>query len=283
MRSKPRATHQNVSEAVVEAEDDSTGSKRLVAYVVARENVSSSELRNHLKQQLPGYMIPSAFVMLDALPLTTAGKIDRRALPAPSQLRPELGDEFIAPRTPTEEMLAAIWGSVACLQQVGINDTFLPRRPSRAGRRRLFADPRIVSGRPAVAQCVRVSSARRLATQLDIAIRASQELELPPLKPAPRDTDPPLSCAGNESGFSIIDPKCRLSRFCDPCAYEAYSTCRCWSEPLQRLSGDTRSIARLSQQVMVVRCNRFIPPSAVGWVRGLRHLPEAEREVPFSS
>ncbi|MCT7965693.1 amino acid adenylation domain-containing protein [Laspinema sp. D1] len=81
-------------------------------------------LRGYLKQKLPDCMIPSAFVLMKALPLTPNGKIDRRALPAPDSFHNEQEDKFVAPRTPTEAKLAAIWAEVLGLKRVGINDNF---------------------------------------------------------------------------------------------------------------------------------------------------------------
>ena len=83
-----------------------------------------SELRSFLKSKLPEYMVPSAFVMLDALPLTPNGKVDRRALPVPDQRYPELERNFVAPSTPVEEELAQIWSKVLSVEQVGIHDNF---------------------------------------------------------------------------------------------------------------------------------------------------------------
>jgi len=118
--------HQSVKEAVVIALEDKGNEKRLVAYVVTAQDASRnvSELRSHLKERLPEYMIPSAFVYLDALPLTSHGKIDRRALPAPDAERPALAEAFIAPRTPAEKSLASIWTKLLGINRVGINDNY---------------------------------------------------------------------------------------------------------------------------------------------------------------
>ncbi|TFI51868.1 amino acid adenylation domain-containing protein [Mastigocladus laminosus UU774] len=82
------------------------------------------QLRSYLQTLLPEYMMPNAFVLLDAIPLTTNGKIDHRALPSPEQIRLELADTFVAPCTPIEEMLALIWSEVLGIEQVGIHDNF---------------------------------------------------------------------------------------------------------------------------------------------------------------
>lgn len=117
---------ESVVDAVVIPLADQGSEKRLVAYVVTAPGVSSNvnDLRNHLKERLPDYMIPSAFVYMDALPLTSHGKIDRRALPAPDAERPALDEAFIAPRTPAEKTLASIWIKLLGLDRVGINDNY---------------------------------------------------------------------------------------------------------------------------------------------------------------
>ncbi|HVR97663.1 MAG TPA: condensation domain-containing protein, partial [Thermoanaerobaculia bacterium] len=105
-----------VAQAVVVVRQD-----RLVAYVVGR---ATGGLRELAAAQLPAYMVPSAFVALETLPLTPNGKVDRRALPAPGGDRPEMGREFVAPRTAAEEVLAAIWGEVLGIDRVGVEDNF---------------------------------------------------------------------------------------------------------------------------------------------------------------
>jgi amino acid adenylation domain-containing protein/non-ribosomal peptide synthase protein (TIGR01720 family) len=121
--------HPQVSEAVVVA-DNHDGHARLVAYLVPEPDpalespeLESSELRSWLKRSLPDYMVPSAFVVLDELPLTATGKIDRRALSTP-QRRPEPDSSYIAPRTTTERELAQIWAEVLGVERVGVEDNF---------------------------------------------------------------------------------------------------------------------------------------------------------------
>jgi amino acid adenylation domain-containing protein len=81
-------------------------------------------LRDHLRTRLPDYMVPSSFVVMDALPLTRNGKVDRAALPAPDRIRQDMDGDFVAPRTPTEEKMARIWAEVLEVDRVGINDNF---------------------------------------------------------------------------------------------------------------------------------------------------------------
>jgi amino acid adenylation domain-containing protein len=118
--------HKEVREAVVMAREDSPGDKRLVSYVVAKErgNISIEALRVHLKKNLPEYMVPSAWVFLERMPLNLNGKIDRKALPAPSMARVDLGVEYVAPRTANEKLLAEIWAEVLKIDRVGIQDRF---------------------------------------------------------------------------------------------------------------------------------------------------------------
>jgi amino acid adenylation domain-containing protein len=117
--------HPEVRQAVVVARDEVVGDKRLVAYVVAADEavVDAGDLRDHLKRSLPEYMVPSVYVMLEALPLTPNGKIDRRALPAPEDDAVIRG-EYVAPRTPIEEVLVSIWCEVLKLDRIGVHDNF---------------------------------------------------------------------------------------------------------------------------------------------------------------
>jgi amino acid adenylation domain-containing protein len=122
--------HPEVARAVVLARDDGRGGKRLVAYVAPPEPPESGDeaeraerLRAHLRGDLPDYMIPSAFVFLERLPLSANGKIDRKALPEPDAAG-TADHRYVAPATPVEEVLAGLWREVLGLQRVGVHDDF---------------------------------------------------------------------------------------------------------------------------------------------------------------
>ncbi|HEY0552674.1 MAG TPA: amino acid adenylation domain-containing protein, partial [Thermoanaerobaculia bacterium] len=118
--------HEGVSECVVMVREEAEGEKRLVAYVVSKQagELNISQLREHLKQRLPAYMVPSAYVMLPALPLTANGKLDRGALPAAEPSQREEGESVAGPRNAVEEIVSGIWSQVLRAEQVGIEDNF---------------------------------------------------------------------------------------------------------------------------------------------------------------
>jgi amino acid adenylation domain-containing protein/non-ribosomal peptide synthase protein (TIGR01720 family) len=118
--------HPQVAESVVAVHEPAPGDRRLVAYVVAAPGgiPSIAELRRFLERELPPYMVPSAFMQLDALPLSPNGKIARDKLPSPDGGRPELDRGYVAPETPAQQTLADIVASVVGLAQIGIHDNF---------------------------------------------------------------------------------------------------------------------------------------------------------------
>ena len=117
--------HPALRESAVMATEGSDGMKHLVAYVVSRNGTPTvTDLREHLGQKLPEYMVPGHFMFLESLPLTTNGKLDRRGLPAPDHARPALKESFTAPSTENERILAGIWSNVLELEQVGTHDNF---------------------------------------------------------------------------------------------------------------------------------------------------------------
>lgn len=115
-----------VKEAVVIVRDDLPAGRGIVGYVISAQQPapSTTELRKFLSERLPDYMVPAAFVVLDAFPLTQAGKADRRALPAPEIERPDLDASFLAPTSPEEKIIAGIWSRVLGLPHIGVNDNF---------------------------------------------------------------------------------------------------------------------------------------------------------------
>jgi surfactin family lipopeptide synthetase A len=147
--------HSSVRDVVVMPRDDVPGGQRLVAYIVRnKETVAPfiSELRDYLTQRLPNYMIPSIFVVLEALPLTSNGKVDRRALPVPNEMWSRSDTTPIAPRTPIEAMLAHIWADVLGIGVISVNDNFFD-----------------LGGHSLIA--TRVVSRIREAIQVDISLR----------------------------------------------------------------------------------------------------------------
>jgi amino acid adenylation domain-containing protein len=118
--------HPTVQQAIVVAREDTPGGKRLVAYVVPHQpgTATAGDLRSFLKTKLPEYMLPSAWVSLDALPLTPNGKVDREALPLPDKTRAEPQEGFVAPQNSVERQLAQIWEKLLGIQPIGVKDNF---------------------------------------------------------------------------------------------------------------------------------------------------------------
>jgi amino acid adenylation domain-containing protein len=117
--------HPDVRETAVVPQQNASGETYLVAYVVPAENsATTGELRQYLSEKVPAYMVPTAFVALDALPLTPNRKLDRRALPIPDQVRQDRRSVFTAPRSAIEQTLANIWQEMLAVEQVGVHDNF---------------------------------------------------------------------------------------------------------------------------------------------------------------
>ncbi|WP_392531410.1 amino acid adenylation domain-containing protein [Nostoc sp. C117] len=120
------AQHPDVLQTVVIVREDIPGDQRLVAYVIPNQDsaLAISEIRHFLRAKLPQYMIPSAFVLLDTMPLTANGKVNRRALPAPDLARQEPEASFVAPRNEVERQLTEIWEQLLGVQPIGVQDNF---------------------------------------------------------------------------------------------------------------------------------------------------------------
>jgi amino acid adenylation domain-containing protein len=142
-------SHPLVSAAVVIAQHDSPDDARLIAYFVSKQKPSPSfkELREFLKLKVPDYMMPSVFVMLDALPLLPNGKVDRRALPAPEGTRIKPGDSFVPPKDALELQLTKIWEKVLGCKPIGLTDNFFELGGHSLLAVRLFAKMEELTGK----------------------------------------------------------------------------------------------------------------------------------------
>ncbi|MFS8068403.1 MAG: condensation domain-containing protein, partial [Byssovorax sp.] len=216
------AQHPSVREVVVVALGDTHGDRSLVAYLVDHRGSGPhapsseetlrrglpAELRGFLKCRLPDHMVPSSFVLLDAMPLTSNGKVDRRALPAPDRTRSDLDPGFVAPRTPMEAALAALWADALGLLTIGASDNFFElgghsilatRILSRVRDRFQVNLPlRALFEAPTIAEMARIVEARR---------GEEAGREAPPVVPVPRGRSSPLSSAQRRLWFlARLDP-----------------------------------------------------------------------------
>ncbi|MEG3959207.1 amino acid adenylation domain-containing protein [Microcoleus sp. herbarium2] len=191
--------HPVVQQSVVTVREDIPGNQQLVAYLVPEPEQTPptvAQLRQFLKQQLPEYLTPSAFVTLDSLPLTPNGKVDRKALPSPEMARLEVETTFAAPRTPIEEMLALIWSDILGVKQVGIHDNFF-----ELGGHSLLATQVISRVRSTLAVELPLGSLFEnptvlgLAECVETALSVRQPIVAPPLLPTARSVEMPLSFA----------------------------------------------------------------------------------------
>jgi len=171
--------HPAIRDALVTAHEDDLGRHRLISYVLWRDHVevSVSELRKFLQEELPEQLIPAVFIKLREWPLTANGKIDRRALPSPDGTRPQLEPDYLPPRNETERSLAEIWSHALGLERVGINDNFFElggdsiislQIVARAGQAGLVITPGQLFRHPTIAALAQV------ADTTTPAIRAEQ-------------------------------------------------------------------------------------------------------------
>ena len=194
---------QSIQEAIVVACEDEPGDKRLVAYLVLSDDaISIEELRASLKEQLPDYMVPSAFVVIDSIPLTSNGKVDRGALPLPDSSLLESGSAFVAPRTPAEELLAHIWAQVLGLKAVDIDSNFFDIGGHSLLATQLLSRVRqVFQIELSLRSLFEAPTVAGLAKKIETAMRAGQKLEAPPIGRASRDEELPLSFAQQRMWF----------------------------------------------------------------------------------
>ncbi|MFF8691277.1 amino acid adenylation domain-containing protein [Streptomyces sp. NPDC015144] len=155
-------THPGIGEVTVIVREDTPDDKRLVAYLVptGTDAPTTADLHAHLGRFLPDHMIPAAFVTLERLPLTPNGKVDRKALPIPDHQRPDLGEEYTAPRNAVERAVTTVWQELLGIERVGVHDNFF-----QLGGHSLLA--------------TQVASRLRKALRVDVPVRAVFELPTP--------------------------------------------------------------------------------------------------------
>ncbi|HYH82591.1 MAG TPA: amino acid adenylation domain-containing protein, partial [Longimicrobium sp.] len=274
------AAYPGVREARVMMREDQPGYKRLVAYVVG--SVEMDGLRAHLRQSLPEYMVPSAFVFLEALPLTPNGKLDRKAWPVPELASAE--DRYVAPRTPVEEVLAGIWAEVLRLERVGVEESFFD-----LGGHSLLGT-RVVSR---VRQVFGVDLPLRAVFERPVLCELAAEIDRlrgtgaaagadDAIAPAAREGDLPVTFAQERLWFvDALDPGSPV--YAIPFSYRL--TGRLDPDALRRALAELvrrhEPLRTTLPAVDGVPVQRIAPPPA-GFdlpVADLRHLPDGERRA----
>ena len=213
--------HGSVQDCAVIAREDVAGDKRLVAYVAPAPGLrfDFAELRQWVKERLPEYMVPVAWVELVRLPLTPNGKVDRKNLPVPEYERPELASGYQHPRTPTEEVIAGIWVEVLKLERVGVHDQFF-----ELGGHSLLATQVVSRIRQAFAvelplrALFEAPTVAALARAVEQRQRTQRGLVASPIERVPRDQRLPLSFAQQRLWvLDQIEPNNRLYNSPDRC------------------------------------------------------------------
>ena len=199
------AAHGNVKQAVVLAREDSaTGEKRLAGYVVLRQPAATvEELRQHLRQHLPEYMLPAALVRLNKLPLNANGKVDREALPAPDAAGSGGDSNYVAPRTAVEQEVARIWAEVLRRQMVGVEDNFFDLGGHSLLATQVISRLRRVLGVELALRAIfETPTVEKLAARIEGERKKTEGIESPPpIKRASRDEPLPLSFAQQRLWF----------------------------------------------------------------------------------
>jgi amino acid adenylation domain-containing protein len=196
--------HPLVRDCAVQLQQEGPGAPRLIGYVVARTDagLSSQSLQEALGKQIPEYMVPSDFVMLERLPLTANGKLDRWQLPQPAPMSEHVPEALEEPRSPIEEMLVQIWQDVLLLPDIGIDDNFFT-----LGGHSLLAT-RVMARLQAIFQVVlpvqmlfEAPTVAGLARQIEQELLKDEGIEIPPPRAGVRPDEIPLSFAQQRLWF----------------------------------------------------------------------------------
>jgi alpha-ketoglutarate-dependent taurine dioxygenase/acyl carrier protein len=192
-----------VREAVVQCREEHAGGQCLVAYVVFDENAGAAttgDLRSTLRERLPEYMVPAFFVVLDELPMTDNGKVDRRALPAPAQAEEE--DDAATERTPAEELLSNIWTEILGLRRVGLRDNFFELGGHSLLATQVISRVRETFGVELPLRTLFESpTIAELASSVERALQSETGVTLAPIERVSREGDLPLSFAQQRLWF----------------------------------------------------------------------------------
>ncbi|HEY0097571.1 MAG TPA: amino acid adenylation domain-containing protein, partial [Pyrinomonadaceae bacterium] len=272
-----------VREAAVMVNERVAGEKRLIGYVVMEpgQTVVPGKIKEHLRKRLPDYMVPTSFVELEKMPLTTNGKIDRRALPAPDEAARNIDLQYVEPKGPTEEIIAGIWSSVLAIGRVGAEDNFFD-----LGGHSLLATQVISRVREALGVEVPLRTlfeqptVRGLAATVAGHLRAGERVRSLPLVPVGRDRALPLSFAQQRLWFlDQLEPQSstynmpaalRLTGALDRVALE-----RSLSEVVRRHEALRTTFAETDGEPTQI----IQPAQAIAVpLFDLSHLPETERE-----
>ncbi|PYP82589.1 MAG: non-ribosomal peptide synthetase, partial [Blastocatellia bacterium AA13] len=192
--------HASVEQVVVLAREDDFGERRLVAYLVLKDDVGEADLKAHLRQKLPDYMVPAAFIYLDEIPLMSNGKIDRRSLPKPDFAGAVAS--YAAPRTVVEEIVCGIWEEVLRLEKIGVTDNFFDLGGHSLLATQVVSRMRKVLGVDlALRSLFENPTVRQLSEVVMEDLRAGVRVESYDIVRVSRETELPLSYAQNRLWF----------------------------------------------------------------------------------
>ena len=197
--------HEAVENCAVVVREDNPGEKRLVSYVTVKPGVrlEATDLREYLRAKLPEYMVPSSFVFLDRFPLTSNGKVDRKALPAPTRTTPEAGSSSTAPRDMLELQLINLWEKVLRVHPVRLRDNFFDLGGHSLMAVRLFSELRRLTGRNlALSMLFQAPTVEKLAEILRKDGWSSNWSSLVPIQPG--GSNPPFYCVHGAGGNVLL-------------------------------------------------------------------------------
>jgi amino acid adenylation domain-containing protein len=195
--------YSGISQCAVMARMAGSGDKRLVAYIVsANDLVTAGELRSYLQERLPDYMVPASYVFLDQLPLTANGKVARKELPEPDADFADGETEYVAPRSPAEEMLAGIWSTVLNREQLGVTDDFFELGGHSLLATQVVSRVREIFGvEVPLRELFEYPTIAGFGKRIEEAAGREQDAEAPPIRRAAREGGIPLSFAQQRLWF----------------------------------------------------------------------------------